>query len=337
MADAGNKTSMKIMYAGAPEFSVAPLKALLEEGFSVAAVLTQPDKPAGRKGILTPTPLRAFAEEAGIPVLTYAKVRDHVAELGRVGADILVTCAYGQILTAEVLAAFPKGVYNIHASLLPRWRGASPIQHAILAGDEKTGVTVMRTDIGLDTGDILLSREIGISREDTAESLSAKLSALGGVCIGEALRALERGEVRFVKQPEAGVTVCKKISKEMCAADFTRTAEEICRLVRAMAPSPLAYAYLRGKLVNFYFAEALGTESLFGAGTGGACAADGQAKSLRAGEVVRADKTGLYVAAGEGIVRITELQAEGGKRMRAADFVNGRKAAVGDLFTKEKA
>ena len=147
---------MNIVYAGAPAFSVPPLQALLDAGFAVSAVITQPDKPAGRKGTLTPTPLKAFAEERGIPVHAFAKIRENVAAVRALGADVMVTCAYGQILTQEILSAFPMGVYNIHASLLPRWRGASPVQHAIAAGDERTGITVMRTDVGLDTGDMLL-------------------------------------------------------------------------------------------------------------------------------------------------------------------------------------
>ena len=311
---------MKIVYAGAPAFSVAPLKSMLEAGFEVCAVLTQPDKPVGRKAVLTPTPLKAFAAECGIPVLDFPKVREHVAELSAVGADCMVTCAYGQILTAEVLAAFSLGVYNIHASLLPRWRGASPIQHALLAGDEVTGITVMRTDVGLDTGDMLLVRKTAIDPDDTAETLAAKLSLLGGECIVEALRDLAAGTAVFVPQPEAGVTLCKKIRKEECAVDFRKTPQEVCDLIRAMNPAPLAYAYLRGAPVNLYFAVPAPAEEAGGA---------------QAGEVVRADKTGIYVRTGEGVVKVLELQAAGGKRMRAADFVNGRKIAVGDVLCKE--
>ena len=311
---------MKIIYAGAPAFSVPPLQAVLDAGFEVAVVLTQPDKPVGRKAVLTPTPLKAFAAERGIPALNFATVREHVAELFAVGADCMVTCAYGQILTAEVLNVFPRGVYNIHASLLPRWRGASPIQHAILAGDAQTGVAVMRTDVGLDTGDMLLVREIPIAPDDTAATLSDKLSALGGECIVEALRKIEDGTAVFAPQPNEGVTLCKKIKKEECAVDFSKPSAEICNLIRAMNPAPLAFSYLRGAPVNLFFAQPAEAE---------------HAEGARAGEVVRADKTGIYVRAGEGIVRILELQAAGGKRMRAADFVNGRKAAVGDIFSKE--
>lgn len=311
---------MKIVYAGAPAFSVPPLRALREAGFAVAAVVTQPDKPAGRKAVLTPTPLKEYAQSAGIPVYDFAKIREHAAELRGTGADCMITCAYGQILTEEVLRAFPSGVYNIHASLLPRWRGASPIQHSLLAGDAVTGITVMKTDIGLDTGDILLQKSLPIAESDTCGTLSEKLSALGGECIAEALALLAAGRAELKKQGEEGATLCKKIVKENCAVDFSRPAKELGRLIRAMNPAPLAFAYVNGKLVNFYFAEPAEY------GGDGVC-----------GQVVRADKTGIYVKAGEGALKIAELQAEGGKKMRAADFVNGRKIAVGDVFAKERA
>lgn len=306
---------MKLIYAGAPAFSVPPLQALRAAGFTVLAVLTQPDRPVGRKAVLTPTPLKAYALREGIPVLDFARVRDNVPALAASGADVLVTCAYGQILTQEVLDTFPAGVYNIHASLLPRWRGASPIQHAILAGDRETGITVMRTDIGLDTGDILLQKRIPVSEEETSETLSARLSELGSQAIAEALCAVERGEARFTKQPQEGVTLCKKIGKADCEADFTKSAEQLSRLIRAMAPQPLAFSRLHGKLVNFYFAQA--------------CEEEGEGVC---GQVIRADKSGIFVKTGEGCLRILQLQPEGGKCMRAADFVNGRKVFVGDVF-----
>ena len=310
---------MQYIYAGAPAFSVPPLQQMLAAGFCVCAVLTRPDRSVGRRARLTPTPLKAFAQEAGIPVLDYERVRDHAADLAALGADALVTCAYGQILTQEVLDAFPRGVYNIHASLLPRWRGASPIQHAVWAGDAETGITVMRTDVGLDTGDVLLRRALPLDGTETAGGLAASLSALGGACICEALAALEGGRASFAPQGEAGVTLCKKIKKEDAAVDFSRPAEELSRLVRAMAPEPLAWSSLRGTAVNFGYAlPADGAD-------GGAC-----------GQVVRADKSGVYIRTGEGLLRVTELQFAGGKMLRAADAVNGRKVAAGDVFGEKE-
>ena len=309
---------MKIAYAGAPAFSVLPLQAILEAGYPVSAVITQPDRPFGRKGVLTPTPLKAFAEGRGIPVYTYPKIRGCAEEVRALGADILVTCAYGQILTQEILDAFPRGVYNIHASLLPRWRGASPIQHAILAGDAETGVTVMRTELGLDTGDMLCAARTAVSEEDTAETLAARLSALGGRLIAEALKAIEEGRAVFTKQDEAAATVCTKIKKDGCALDFAKSAQELSRLVRAMNPEPLAFTRLNGKLFNVYFAAATDENAE------GVC-----------GEVVRADKTGIYVKTGEGTLKILQMQPEGGKKLSACDLVNGRKVAVGDVFGSE--
>lgn len=305
---------MKIVYAGAPEFSVRPLEALLDAGEEVVAVVTQPDKPAGRKARLTPTPLKTFALGRGIPVYDFARIRDNTEALRALGAQAMVTCAYGQILTAEVLGCFPAGVYNIHASLLPRWRGASPIQHALLAGDAETGITVMRTDVGLDTGDMLLCERTPIDPSDTAATLSERLSRMGGECIVRALSLLSRGEAVFVPQAEEGACLCRKIAKERCVVDFSRGAREICDLIRAMNPAPLAFAYLHGKLVNFYFAT------------------PAPAQEGAIGEIVRMDKTGVYVRAADGCVRIERLQPEGGKPMSAADFVNGRKAACGELF-----
>lgn len=303
---------MKLIYAGAPAFSLPPLEKLLSAGHEVAAVLTQPDKPFGRKGVLTPTPLKAFAMQRGIPVLDFARVRDRAAELSGRGAELMVTCAYGQLLTREVLEAFPLGVYNIHASLLPRWRGASPIQHAILAGDGETGVTVMKTDEGLDTGPTLLMRSLPLEGTETAETLSQRLSLLGADCIAEALALLERGEAALTPQ-NGEATLCKKIRKEQCLLDFSRPAEELSRLVRAMNPQPLAWSLLRGAPVNFYYA----------------LPEEGEGAP---GQVVRADKTGIYVAAGKGLLRVLEMQLSGGRRLKAADLVNGRKVCIGDVF-----
>ena len=248
-----------------------------------------------------------------------------------------VAFAFADALGASLPDEFAAAVELIHcASLihddLPAmdnddFRRGKPANHkkfdeatAILAGDAQTGVTVMRTDVGLDTGDMLLVREIPIAPDDTAATLSDKLSALGGECIVEALRKIEDGTAVFAPQPNEGVTLCKKIKKEECTVDFSKTSAEISNLIRAMNPAPLAFSYLRGAPVNLFFAQPAEAERVEGA---------------RAGEVVRADKTGIYVRAGEGIVRILELQAAGGKRMRAADFVNGRKVAVGDVFSKE--
>ena len=311
---------MKIVFAGADPRSPVVLKALTDAGKDVAAVVTQPDRPAGRKRVLTPNPVKTAAEKEGIPVYDFPKIREHAAFLAGLGADCMITCAYGQILSADVLDAFPGGVYNVHTSLLPRWRGASPVQHAILAGDEETGVTIMRTETGLDTGDILLTKKTRILPSHTAGTLADELFVLGAEAVLEALAMLEGGTAVFTPQDSSRASMCGKITKQDARIDFSQPADRISAAVRAYNPQPLAYAFLRGKAVNFFFAESLPEDG----GEG------------RPGEILRADRTGIYVRAGQGTVRILSLQEEGGKVLSASDFANGRKAAPGDMFAGER-
>lgn len=304
---------MNFIYAGTPEFAVEPLKQLIAAGMVPSYVITQPDKPQGRKGILTPPPIKTFALQHEIPVLQYAKIRDHVPELQKLGADILITCAYGQILTEELLHVFSKGVYNIHASLLPRYRGASPIQWAVLNGDAETGITIMQTDVGLDTGDILLQKTLKIN-DDTAEELSQRLSVLGGEAIVEALQQLDT--LARVPQNDALASTVKKIEKQDAKLDFTWSASKVVRWIRGMNPSPVAFAYWNDTTVNFYNAEMF-------AYCGDECP----------GTVLfNMAKPGLVIKCGTDAVRITQLQLSGGKRMRAQDFLNGRKMTKGQLL-----
>lgn len=304
---------MRFVFAGTPEFAVLPLQTLCDNGFLPVAVLTQPDKPQGRKGILTPSPVKKFALERGIPVLQPEKLKNDFSALQEAGAECMVTCAYGQILSAEVLALFEKGVWNIHASLLPAYRGASPISAAILNEEKTTGVTIMKTDVGLDTGDMLSQETIGISERETCGSLTDKLSALGATMILEALPAIERGDYALKAQGE-GATLTKKIVRT--EVDFARPAHTVSALVRALSPSPLSFARINGLTLNFYNAE---VERCGG--------------GLPCGTVVSANpKTGFVVACKEGAVKITELQPAGGKRMSARDFLNGRKVTEGMKF-----
>ena len=310
---------MKIIYAGAPEFSIAPLNSIINAGFNVVAVITQPDKPVGRKGVITPTPLKVFAEQKGIKVFTFEKIRQSVGEIIEIGADLMITCAYGQLLTQEVLNAFPLGVFNIHASLLPKYRGAAPIAASVIHGESQTGVTVMKTDIGLDTGEMLLKRSVEISKDDTAGTLSEKLSSLGASAIVDALNLIKSGNAVYEKQENSLATLVKKIKKEHALCDFSTSSEQLSCFIRGMNPAPVAYSYLNGKAVNFFFAKVADFDC------------EGQI-----GEVVRADKTGVYVKTGNGVLNIVEMQLEGGKRMRAVDLVNGRKISVGMRFEREK-
>lgn len=300
---------MKIIFAGSPEYAVPALKALHGK-FGVAAVITQPDKPVGRKKVLTPTAVKKEAQKLNLPVYDFIKIRNSVEELKALDADIMITCAYGQLLTQDVLDCFKKGVWNLHASLLPKFRGASPIQAAILAGETHTGVTVMRTELALDSGDILLVKRCEIGDKNCAE-LSAALSSLSAEAAVEAVTLIEKGLPQLLVQDEAKVTFCKKIQKSDCKIDFSNSAEDICRLIRAMNPDPFAYCEQNGLILNILRATV--TE------------ADGAV-----GEVVSADKRGIVVRCGKDAINISELQPAGGKAMKAADYVNGRKIKAGD-------
>ena len=303
---------MKIVYAGSPEYAVAPLKALLQSGKEVVAVITQPDKPVGRKGVITPTPVKQFALERGLPVYDFLKIREHEEEVRALGADLMITCAYGQLLSRGVLQAFPQGVYNLHASLLPLYRGASPVQSAILGGERYTGVTVMKTELELDSGGILMVKRVEIGARTCGE-LSEELSALSAQAAIEAVELLESGQGELLVQDEAKATYCKKIGKADAEIDFKKSGEEVANLINAMSPSPAAFAKLNGAMVNLLKAISCEGE--------GSC-----------GEVLKADKNGVVIACGKGAVNVSRLQFPGGRPLTAADAANGRKIKAGDKF-----
>lgn len=303
---------MKIVYAGSPEYAVAPLRALIESGRQVVAVITQPDRPVGRKKVLTPTPVKAYAIANGIPVLDSPRIRDCVQQVKALGGDIMLTCAYGQLLTQPILDAFPMGVYNLHASLLPEFRGASPIQSAILAGKTHTGVTVMKTELALDCGGILLVKRMEIGGR-TAGELSEELSALSAQAAVEALKLLESGQNQLLLQDEAKATYCKKISKSDARIDFSADGQSVANLINAMSPSPAAYCTLAGSSVNLL-------KAAYCEGSG------------RPGEVLSADKKGIVIACGSGAVNVGLVQFAGGRPLTAADAANGRKIKAGDVL-----
>lgn len=304
---------MKIVFAGSPAFAVPALEALINCGScEVVAVITQPDKPVGRKQILTPTPVKAIAIENGIQLYDFAKIREHVQKIKAIGADLMITCAYGQILTQDILNCFPKGVWNLHASLLPKFRGASPIQSAILAGESHTGVTVMKTELALDSGDMLLVKRCEIG-DKTCDELTKELSSLAAEAAIETVEYLQKGGVQLLMQDEAGVSFCKKIQKSDCKIDFSKSAQEVIKVIKAFSPSPAAYCLFNGLNLNILNADLAEDE--------GKC-----------GEVLSADKRGITVACGKNSIRITFLQPAGGKIMPGRDFVNGRKIKVGDIL-----
>ncbi len=315
---------MKIVFAGTPDFAVLPLQKIIDNGFSIVGVITQEDKPQGRKGILTPPPVKTLAEKYNIPVLQPHKIRENVEDVRALGGDILITCAYGQILTQDVLDCFEKGVWNIHAGLLPQYRGASPIQSCILNGEKKTGVSIMKTELGLDCGDILCVEETEILPEETYGELSDRLSALGADLIIKALQILGKGDFVLTPQGEENVQIVRKINKEQAQIGFHATAQEIINLVRGMNPAPIAFAVLGENKINIYKAEK-------------AVLADEENLALQTAQIgeVLSDKPkrGLLVKCADGAVKLTEVQAAGGKRMSGGDFLNGRKAQKGQVFT----
>ena len=303
---------MKIVFAGSPEYALPALKALWQRG-EVVGVITQPDKPVGRKRILTPTPVKQFALEAGIPVLDFPKIRAHVQEVKALGGDVMITCAYGQILSKEILLSFPLGVWNLHASLLPKFRGASPIQSAILAGEEYTGVTVMRTEEALDSGDMLLVKRCKAVGKTYGE-LSEELSRLSAEAALEAIGYIEQGHPQVLMQDDSAAIYCKKIKKEDARLNF-ECAADCVRLINAMSPQPLAFCYLNGVQLNIYRAQLLSGEF-----------------SGSVGEVLSADKKGIVVRCADGAINILQAQFAGGRPLSAADLVNGRKIKAGDIL-----
>lgn len=308
---------MRVVFAGTPEFARAALECLQAAGFTIPLVLTQPDRPAGRGMKLQPSPVKQFALAQGIPVAQPRSLRldgkypDDAAAaraaLQEAGADVMVVAAYGLILPQWVLDLPRLGCLNIHASLLPRWRGAAPIHRAIEAGDAETGVTIMQMDAGLDTGDMLLMERIAIAPQDTTGTLHDKLAALGGRMVVEALELAACGGLRPQPQPAEGVTYAHKIEKAEAAIAWSQPADVIERRIRAFDPFPGATAQLGGETVKIWRAQAL----LQGRG------------SVPPGTIVALDEDGIGVACGQGRLEVTELQRPGGKRLAAADFLRG--------------
>jgi methionyl-tRNA formyltransferase len=313
---------MRLIFAGTPEFARVALARLLDAGFDVALVLTQPDRPAGRGMKLQPSPVKLLALERGLAVAQPRSLRlqgkypeDAAAARAAIHAaapDTMVVAAYGLILPQWVLDAPRLGCLNIHASLLPRWRGAAPIHRAIEAGDVRTGVTIMQMDAGLDTGAMLLRESLQIEDTDTTGSLHDKLAPLGGRLIIEALQLAASGGLRPQPQPDAGVTYAHKIDKTEAAVNWHEPAAHIERRLRAFDPFPGATASLQGEPLKLWRGEVVAS-----------AAAD------QPGVVLAADSSGIVIACGEGALRCTQLQRAGGKRLAAADFLRGFPVSAG--------
>ena len=308
---------MRILFMGTPDFALFSLRALVEAGEDVVGVVTQPDKPKGRGYTLTPPPVKVYAEEKGLPVYQPKTLRDEAfAELLRqIDPEVIVVVAFGKILPANVLD-YPKyGCVNVHGSLLPAYRGAAPMQRAIIDGCAETGITTMFMDVGLDTGDMLLKKSVAIDLHDTFETVHDKLGECGAELLLRTLALVEVGEITPEKQDDALATYAQKIEKEDCLLDFSRTAKEVHDRIRGLSPIPLSFTHTPdGKLLKI-----LSSEPVEGKG--------------RPGEVISLSGGRITVACGEGAVALLSVLPEGKKRMSAADFINGRRISVGDILS----
>lgn len=307
---------MKIIFAGTPFFAATALDALIQAKHEIVLVLTQPDRPAGRGMKTVASAVKLLAQQHGLVLLQplTLKAPEFQAQLQALNADVMVVAAYGLILPTAVLSIPRLGCLNIHASLLPRWRGAAPIQRAILAGDHETGITIMQMDAGLDTGAILLKHSIAIAPGDTTQSLHDKLSLLGAQSIVEALEMLQHKKPVPVVQDEGQACYAAKIKKTEAQIDWQQSAEQIDRVVRTFSSSPGAYTYLRDIVLKIWQAKVV-------AGQGG-----------KPGEIVAVNREGITVACGSGQLRIEMVQKPGGKKLNIADFLAGNMLQAGEYF-----
>ena len=307
---------LRIVFMGTPEFAIPTLKALVAKGARVAAVFTQPDRPKGRGKTLTPPPIKRLAGELKIPVFQPEKLREPAAveQLKELSPDLIVVVAYGQILPQSVLDIPRLGCINVHASLLPRYRGAAPINKAIMDGAEETGITTMYMDAGLDTGDMLVKKAVAIGFEETAGKLHDRLAVLGGEVMAETLERLCRGELQPLAQDDSLSSYAPMLKKEDGRIDWTRSAVELHNQVRGLDPWPGAFCHLGGPLLKIFgtFPE--------------------QGKGGKPGRVVSAVDEGLRIACGEGVLLIRELQLAGKKRLSAAEFLKGHPLSTDDML-----
>jgi len=318
---------MRVIFAGTPEFARSALAALHAAGHDIVGVFTQPDRPAGRGMKLQASAVKQYAVAHGLPVVQPHSLKldgkypqeaaAAQAFIAQAQADVMVVAAYGLILPQWVLDAPQHGCLNIHASLLPRWRGAAPIHRAIEAGDAQTGVTIMQMDAGLDTGDMLLEETMTILPQDTTASLHDKLADMGAALIVKALTQV--GQFKPVKQPTEGMTYAHKIEKAEAAIDWTLSAQQLSQRIRAFDPFPGMTAQMAGEMVKVWQAHVLADAPV-------------DASTAKPGTLLAIDESGLQVACGAGVLCLTQLQKPGGKRQPVADFVRHFKGTVGDVF-----
>lgn len=309
---------MRVLFMGTPEFARVALESLIKAKFEVVGVITQPDKPVGRKLILTPPPVKECAIQHDIKVYQPQTLRgeEFAGLLAEIAPDIIVVAAYGKILPKNVID-FPKyGCINIHASLLPKYRGTSPINAAIMDGEKITGITIMHMDEGIDTGDMILKGELDIGYDETFGELHDRMAVLGGELIVEALEQIKAGTAKREKQPEDGASYVGKIDNETCEIDWNLSALQIYNKIRGLSPISTAFTWLNGKKLKIY-KSGLADNNIAG--------------KYKNGEVITASKV-IEVQTGDKIIELLELQLEGGKKMSAGDFINGRKIEKGAVL-----
>ncbi len=322
-----------VVFLGTPDFAAGILQGLVDAGHEVTAVFTQPDRPKGRKGLLQMPPVKELALKLGIPVYQPVKIREeeNVRILQELHPDFIACAAFGQIIPQSILDIPPYGCLNVHASLLPAWRGAAPIQWSILSGDRTTGVTIMRMNAGLDTGDMILKKEVEIGPDETGDSLFDALMAEGSSLLVQAMEQILEGTAVYTPQPEESPTpYAKMLKRQSGLIDWSRSAAQIERMIRAFDSWPGTYTYLNGKTLKILKAvpvpedetEQMKQETVSSAGCGRA-----------AGEILRAGKEGLVVQTGDGALRLLEVQLEGKKRMDAASFLRGCHLQAGEILT----
>lgn len=313
---------MKIIFMGTPDFSVGTLKALIEAGHEIVLAVTQPDKPKGRGGKMQFPPVKEAAMEYQIPVFQPKKVRDPdcIEELRKYQADIMVVIAFGQILPAEILKMTPYGCVNVHASLLPKYRGAAPIQWAVINGEKVSGVTTMQMDEGLDTGDMLLKTEVVLDEKETGGSLHDKLSEAGAKLCVRTLKALEEKTLKPEAQGDSPTEYARMLDKSLGNIDWNQSAIEIERLIRGLTPWPSAYTDWDGKIMKIWEARVIA----------------GQEPQEIPGTVVGVDKDGFCVQTGQGLLKVLALQIPGKKRMEAGPFLRGYPIKQGTILVRSR-
>lgn len=306
--------TLKIIYMGTPDFAVLPLRALAESGYEIAAVVTQPDKPKGRGKTMLPTPVKEEAQKYDIPVYQPVKVRDpeFIQVLEEIHPDLIVVAAFGQLIPKTILDLPEFGCINIHASLLPKYRGAAPIQWAVINGEKVSGVTTMRMDEGLDTGDMIMKEEVVLDEKETGGSLFDRLSEVGAKLCVRTLKAIEDGTATYTKQDHEAATKTTLIKKQFGIIDWSKPAVEIECLIRGLNPWPSAYTYLNGKTLKIW-----------------AAAVKDETSDKAPGELAEVTKHGVGVQTGDGILMLEEVQLEGKKRMSADAFLRGNALSAG--------